>query len=268
MAMSKLINLKKWLTIEDASRHLSSIFDEPVKNYDIYRFALDGHLKLSVNLVNHAIAKKCRVASLENVPKIKALDGDDLIPLGMRLDDDNYLVKDKDIISISGVMDLMMLGNEALDIEHEYQRLTSGVKVTLVCLEGAYVQDPNNGGIYELQDHFKNDVESMKNKNNYYPAASLPNDAALVLRTRAISEFIESVSDIKKSEKPLIETERSTLLTIIAALAKEAHIDIGKTSKAGELIANMTQQLGAAVGATTIETHLKKIPQSLKNRAK
>jgi len=33
-------------------------------------------------------------------------------------------------------MDLMMLGNEALDIEHEYQQLTSGIELALVCLEG------------------------------------------------------------------------------------------------------------------------------------
>ena len=62
--------------------------------------------------------------------------------------------------------------------------------------------------------------------------------------------------------------ERETLLIVIAALAKEAKIDITKTSKTGELIASFTQQLGANIGATTIETHLKKIPQALQSRAK
>ncbi len=41
--MSKLFKLKKWLTIEDTAKHLTSIFDEPVKDYDVLRFALDGH---------------------------------------------------------------------------------------------------------------------------------------------------------------------------------------------------------------------------------
>ena len=69
-------------------------------------------------------------------------------------------------------------------------------------------------------------------------------------------------------EKKLTNRERETLLILIAALAKEAKIDIAKISKAGELIANMTQLIGTPVGATTIETHLKKIPDSLLNRMK
>lgn len=69
-------------------------------------------------------------------------------------------------------------------------------------------------------------------------------------------------------EKPLNQMERSSLLIIIASLAKEANIDINKSSKAGDLIASLTQQLGTVVSATTVERHLKKIPQALQNRAK
>jgi len=69
-------------------------------------------------------------------------------------------------------------------------------------------------------------------------------------------------------EKPLKDIERNSLLIIIAALAKEAKVDIDKISKAGILIANMTQLIGAPIGATTIETHLKKINQALVSRTK
>jgi len=54
----------------------------------------------------------------------------------MCLEDGNFLERESGVISIEGVMDLMMLGNEALDIEHEYQQLTSGIELALVCLEG------------------------------------------------------------------------------------------------------------------------------------
>ena len=247
---------------------MTSIFDEPVKDYDILRFSLDGHLKLSVNLVNHAKAKKCKVVSLENVRKIPSLDGDALICMGIYLGDEGFLEREDGVISIDGVMDLMMLGNERLDIEHDYQRLTSGIELTLVCLEGVYLKTPENDNIYELQDHFKDDVKSMKDVNNYYPAGSLPEDAALVVRTSAISDFIEAASIDKRVDKPLSNTERKTLLIIIAALAKEVGLDVTKISKTGDLIANMTQLIGAPIGATTIETHLKKINQALENRAK
>ena len=65
-----------------------------------------------------------------------------------------------------------------------------------------------------------------------------------------------------------MDKERETLLVIIAALAKEAKIDITKPSSAGERIANLTQIIGVSIGATTIETHLKKIKNALENRAK
>lgn len=85
-----------------------------------------------------------------------------------------------------------------------------------------------------------------------------------------IEEFYKLQNDLiqNKVNKPLSNIERSTLLTIIAALAKEAKVDISKTSKAGESIANITQILGVPISATTIENKLKEIPQALENRAK
>ena len=75
-------------------------------------------------------------------------------------------------------------------------------------------------------------------------------------------------SQVALNKGALNGSERETLLVIIAALAKEAKVDIAKISKAGQQIENMTQLIGARIGATTIETHLKKISQALENRAK
>ena len=55
---SKLFKLKKWLTIPETADHLSIVFGEKVKEADVLRLALDGHLKLSVNFVNHARARR------------------------------------------------------------------------------------------------------------------------------------------------------------------------------------------------------------------
>lgn len=83
-----------------------------------------------------------------------------------------------------------------------------------------------------------------------------------------IKEGYYKPNDTELTERELTNKERETLLIIIAALAKEAKIDIAKISKAGDLIANMTQLIGAPIGATTIETHLKKINQAIANRTK
>lgn len=68
-------------------------------------------------------------------------------------------------------------------------------------------------------------------------------------------------------ETPLKERERTTLLTLIAALAKEAGIDITKPSKAAGLIEDLTLQIDRRVSARAIENHLKKIPAALEKGA-
>ena len=69
-------------------------------------------------------------------------------------------------------------------------------------------------------------------------------------------------------DRPLGERERTTLLTIIAALALEAEIDISKPSKAGGIIETRTIELDARVSARSIEDHLKRIPEALERRGK
>ncbi|MGO9446411.1 MAG: hypothetical protein ACLPXB_16795 [Thiobacillaceae bacterium] len=68
-------------------------------------------------------------------------------------------------------------------------------------------------------------------------------------------------------DTPFGERERTTLLTLIAALATEAGIDISKTSKAASLIEGLTLGIGARVAARTIEEHLKRIPAALEKRS-
>ncbi|ENC6708509.1 hypothetical protein ABKY54_003094 [Vibrio harveyi] len=46
--MSKLLKLKKFFTIEEAGKYLSSVFEDNVSVSDIYGYALDRHLTLSV----------------------------------------------------------------------------------------------------------------------------------------------------------------------------------------------------------------------------
>ena len=50
--MKKLFNLKKWLTVAEAARHLSILFGEDVSEADVLRLALDGELSLSVHFLN------------------------------------------------------------------------------------------------------------------------------------------------------------------------------------------------------------------------
>lgn len=69
-------------------------------------------------------------------------------------------------------------------------------------------------------------------------------------------------------EKSLATRERNTLLAIIAALCKEANIDHTRPSKAAGMIQHTAIGMGLQIGETTIERHLKKIPDALESRMK
>jgi predicted ATP-grasp superfamily ATP-dependent carboligase len=69
-------------------------------------------------------------------------------------------------------------------------------------------------------------------------------------------------------EKTVGQRERTTLLTIIAALAKEAKIDVTTPSAAGVAVEALTEAMNVRVPARTVEEHLKRIPDALERRAK
>lgn len=185
--MGKLLKLKDWLTAPEAARHLTLLFGEDVSEADIYRLALDGHLTLSVYLVNAASARCGKVIPLEEATfkDVPSLSGETLRLLeGMLLADREVLALKLDVISIAGVWDLPMIGSEALDIEHNYQQLTDGPAVDMQCLEGAFARHPD-GTLAQFQSHFRDNEyydnaklrKPYTHPEHYCPAPSLPHDA-------------------------------------------------------------------------------------------
>lgn len=89
-------------------------------------------------------------------------------------------------------------------------------------------------------------------------------------------EYVIPASQLEKlpekikadAEKILTKRERDTLLTIIAALAKEAKINVNDAGKAALFIEGLTAELGARVSKRAIEDHLKKIRDALETRMK
>jgi len=264
----KLLNLREWLTVPDAARHLSNIFKEEVSEADILRLALDEHLKLSVYFVNHAHAIRGKVVSYEK--KDKEVNGA-LFRKRINIDNDRYLNLEGEVTSIGGVWDLCMIGNERLEVENKYQNLTDGPKVTLIGLDGAFVVD-EDGEIYQIQDSLakvhiinlnqngpnieeekadellsqhKKDreeyVNERKEKNPaddyYYPAAGLPQGSVLVVRTQALMELQERLkpSDSKKNTS-LDSRSETTYLNIIGAMLEtfihRSHGDVDFPSEA------------------------------------
>ena len=200
--MGKLFILKKFLTIPDAAKHLTIAFGEDVAEADILRLVLDGHFKLSVNLVNKARARVGRVVGweetewrllptefslLKDLKTLDTVEDFESIPLDAaqkikeipNKDKKNYFISlsslcidtvnkkfinlsDK-VTSIDGIWDLPMIGCEALDVEHDYQMLTGGPAVTLQILEGTFLQK-DDLTICQLQESFDDNEYQIGSK--------------------------------------------------------------------------------------------------------
>lgn len=189
--MRKLFNLKKWLTVADTARHLSIVFGEDVTEADVLRLALDGRLRLSVYFVNHARARCGVVVRYSEAELIAAINSGNLpqdlkwkeMPkdlyaalrgeeaeqevcirlMSLRIDDERYLTLGDELTILEDVWDLPMIGNEQLDIEHEYQKLTGGPAVTLQGLDGAFVEGRDGQICQLLEDFDENEYQRGSN---------------------------------------------------------------------------------------------------------
>ncbi|WP_323109460.1 hypothetical protein [Pectobacterium carotovorum] len=126
--MSKLNNLRKWLSLDESAKYLERKINEQVAITDILRFALDGHLILSVNLQSPKIAKKVeikRVKMAETATNVEVyVRGNWGVYIGESFSPDREIdfaiPTSNEITSLSGVQDTPLLGIERLFAEEQY----------------------------------------------------------------------------------------------------------------------------------------------------
>lgn len=192
---------------------------------------------------------------------------------GMQISAHECVHFQKEVVSIDGVWDLPMIGGERLDIEHALQGETGGPPVELINLEGAFLSKPD-GTYARLLEHF-NDNEYANDKLKQrkwddpagnYPAGGIPGDAPIVVRPQSIARFIALATGSGDSERPLDERERTTLLCIIGALAREQRIDLSQPMKAGDTVAAMAPELD--LSGRTIGEKLKQVGEAMGRRTR
>jgi hypothetical protein len=295
---SKLFKLKKWLTLSEASKHLTGACGEEVTEADILLLALEKHLTLSVNFVNHAHViqkkivyfdeEKLRKSILQGIfpPEFRFADmpfSNDKLMLARRIDEGKFLTsEEEDVVDIQGIWDLPMIGGEEILLLSKYHELTAGPPVDLVNIDGCFVAQ-NDNVICELQDSFDDNedyydyrgyrarlrvqvdklrllkqnktnsprkekilllrsekvkkhyemLDEWDKKGKYFSAVGLPEDTVLVVRTEALREFEQRISEIepeknaaasnKLDKAGLSETERRTLLKLVLGMAIDAY---------------------------------------------
>jgi len=215
--MSALLDMKKWLTVTEATKYISNIMGEFVCEADIFQLVLNRNLKLSIHFVNHAEVRHGEVVPLSKatMKKVPSLDGKSIINVmaGIRIDEDKILELEKEVTTIEGIWSLPMIGNERLDIEHAYQQLTGGPAVTLQGIDGAFVQG-HDEELYQLQEHFsdneyfdQNNIKSPWNhRDNFYPAGGLPKDSVFVVTRESLLKFKKAFSKSNDDQKEYEES--------------------------------------------------------------
>lgn len=184
--MNKFTNLKKWFTVQEAAKRLSNSFGEDISEADVLQQALDGNLKISIKIVDSVKARRTKVitwgeaewlmfpmSSIHPLPPEMTFGNAKCPPilqalwqripedergkftpvlLARKIDGNRFLVIEQQITEISGIYDLPMIGDERLDVEHQYHLLTGGPNVSLQSLGDVFVED-ENGVFWQLQVH-------------------------------------------------------------------------------------------------------------------
>src|SRR5437879_8614704 len=193
--VKKLLNLKKWLTLAEATRHLSILFGEDVSEADMLRLALDGHLTLSVYFVNGAPCHRGPVVSTQDAKRdTKTLDEHGRHPIeGSSIDEDKVIECGTEVGYANGVWDLSMLGAEQSEIENRYQVLTNGPVAESPWWTGPILcrEDGTHCEIVTrlLENEEKIRVEPYHDRANYRLAQGLPTDSVIVVRTSDLKDF-------------------------------------------------------------------------------
>jgi hypothetical protein len=95
------------------------------------------------------------------------------------------------------------------------------------------------------------------------------NDAVFLHREVTAYEALHGADAVvAKVDQPLATRERNTMLSMIAVLCKEAKLDYKTPAKTAGRIRAAAEIMGIGIGETTIEGHLKKIPDGPETRMK
>jgi hypothetical protein len=227
------------LNLHEAAECLSDAVSERVSDADLLRLVIEGHLNLSVHLPTKVSVTCKRIDS-------EAGNSDQIRK------------------QIEGLWDVPMAGRARLQMEHDYQ----------MCLNGRYVPIDGPVGALVEGEGLVCQVPPDRGETGLSPRpqSEFPRGSVLAIRTAELDSFLSRhASEFRDrannaSDKPVGRRERDTLLTIIAALAKPAGINVRTPSKAGGTIEAMTIEIGARVSGRTIEEHLKRIPDALERR--
>jgi hypothetical protein len=248
--VSKLLKVKEWVTVVEATAHLSSVLGEPVREVDLYQLAYDKRLVMSVRFPRSVYGRRVELAPPDDKKK-RSLSGP---MLHSRL---NFCYAGTAVESFDGVFDLAMVGGEqdvVRGIEWAPDREISGITYQDVILR------TTEGVLFCLMTR-KSDgtVQPFTSPENYETSLGMPDDARLIVRTSALAALLACLTETPESRPDAVPvtTKRqpaealhlrseATYLTIIGALLELA---LGKSAagRAHSIFDSQAAIIGALV---------------------
>jgi hypothetical protein len=262
--MSKIFKQRNWLYVEEAVEYLSKRFNERITVKDIYALSADEKLPLSVYINTEYIgARRCILNQEKSKLEIDSHSYEPSLGICNYLGVHQYIEDQifelpnfgcgkgliNSLVTNQGACNIQEILDSVVPFDYWILKRSNGEHIALI------------DKLYE--NHTKKDgtfVEKLL-------SANLPKGTALIVQKKhllALVHSIETDEKVTQADAPLVTRERNTLLTIIAALCKEAKIDYSTASKAAYLIQGAAASLGVNIGETTIEGHLKKSPMRWK----
>jgi hypothetical protein len=273
--MNKLLKLKKWLTMPEVARHLSTLFGEEVSEADVLRLGLDRRLPLTLIFLNSVYASPCipvdyQDVEYEDVPSPFGT-GTFRNPTGGAIyyapSGEMLQLQDKVVVLRDGLYQLAGIGGEIHDIEQMYWDLVGVSREETTSLEGVFVVagQGEHRKWFQLREklHSKilGEVVSI-------PLPQIPPTTAVVVETSALLEFEKTLGESAPlQEKPLAPKARSGYLNVIGAL-----LELVKTPREGresdaavirELEANYSDKHG--ISKRNLETVFSEAKRSLQS---
>lgn len=296
--MTKLMNIKRWLTISEAARYLSIVLGDEASEADVLQLGLEGTLNLSLELINGAMARRGTLVDSSFEVSADDLKCEDFI----RIDAGRTIRLEQEVIPILGTFQVPLWGGHVF-LKKKHQQLLGGPEVELIAMRGiivkrgeeyyqlhsyfdsietcvgslAYESALRNGRLRDTQElrdiglsHFKDDRDSillaMKNnpRNGYIPSHTMPSDIVLLVETSDLVSMLQSFATDSPptGDKPLASKERKSLLIVIAALCDYSNIDHQQRGVAQQIM-NMTDEIGSHLDDGTILKILKQVRDAL-----
>jgi hypothetical protein len=220
--MSKLFKFKKWLTLDETAKRLSLMLEDEISKIDVLKFALDGHLMVSILFANQTLARRASIISRDETKLFKELfplyeDGKLDGKFSVYMDESNRkelaIETDSEILYLyDDAWDLGMIGGEVSEIKSYLCKELSLPREETTSLDGCFVKN-DDGQLFQL-------VGMLDKIESAYPLGCFPDNCTIVVRTRNIEIFESSFSGgnvtnaLNTSENP-----SETVLKMLAGLA-------------------------------------------------